>query len=279
MLEPSNRPVTGLHFSSAFPPLSQNGSEYEVAYTAHRDSSSLNLDRNETNRYAQQCHDATWALAFALNRTITGKIVCLSLSVSVCLSCHTKYKVSICADHSLWEGEKNRDITIVHGCFFRAWRELNSKCRGVGSCWTPGQWHISPGSFLLQQQCTIGGDIQTCTGYKLYWNHCEWRGWEGMGGRRNKRREAGKHSVGQREEGICRKTEKKLGCLFISLSSYLIWMSYGHVVWSPHLCRVRCHLVPMESGQQKDCRFTNMYFTVSLPLILSCMTFSCSNLT
>ena len=64
---------------------SQNGSEYQDAYTAHRNSSLLNLDKNETNLYAQHCYDATWALAFALNRTITGKLMCLS----VCLFFHT----------------------------------------------------------------------------------------------------------------------------------------------------------------------------------------------
>ena len=90
--------------------------------------------------------------------------------------CH---KVTICADLS----EANNIIKVC--CYFyRAWRELNSECWGVGSCWTPGQWNISPGSFLLQQQCTIRGDIQTCAGNKLYWNLSEWRGreareWEG----------------------------------------------------------------------------------------------------
>ena len=69
------------------------------------------------------------------------------------------------------------DMTIVLCCSFRAWRELNSECQGVGGCWTSGQWYISPGSFLLQQQCTVGGDTQICTGNILYWNHCEWRRW------------------------------------------------------------------------------------------------------
>ena len=50
----------------------------------------LNLDRNETNRYAQQCYDATWALAFALNRTITGKFVTLSLSALLYQQCSIK---------------------------------------------------------------------------------------------------------------------------------------------------------------------------------------------
>ena len=142
MLEPSNRPVTGLHFSSAFPPLSQNGSEYEDAYTAHRNSSPLNLDRNETNRYAQQCHDATWALAFALNRTITGKIVCLSLSVclcqsalesvclcqSVCLSCTHGAKVHMPLSFSEYLFQSHL-ISLKHLFILHIKESVDSVCR------------------------------------------------------------------------------------------------------------------------------------------------------
>ena len=63
-------------------PSSQNGSEYQDAYTAHRNSSLLGQDKNETFLYAQHCYDATWALAFALNRTITGKLGCQTVYLS-----------------------------------------------------------------------------------------------------------------------------------------------------------------------------------------------------
>ena len=149
------------------------------------------------------------------------------------------------------ERERRIDLIKVCCCFYRAWRELNSECWGVGSCWTPGQWHISPGSFLLQQQCTIGGDFQTCAGNKLYWNHCEWRGWEGMGGERNRGREVRKHSGVERRR-IFRGTEKLVylpqWCNFCWAlkASCLLWMSCSDMAWSLRLCRVRCHLDPME---------------------------------
>ena len=57
------------------PLLSQNGYQYNALYKAHQDSSPLDVDQNRTNEYAQHCYDATWALAFALNKTITGRII------------------------------------------------------------------------------------------------------------------------------------------------------------------------------------------------------------
>jgi len=54
---------------------SQNGYQYNALYKAHQDSSPLDVDKNRTNEYAQHCYDVTWALAFALNKTITGTII------------------------------------------------------------------------------------------------------------------------------------------------------------------------------------------------------------
>lgn len=50
----------------------QNGNQYEDMYAAHQNSSHLDIDKNETYLYGQHCYDATWALALALNRTMTG---------------------------------------------------------------------------------------------------------------------------------------------------------------------------------------------------------------
>ena len=54
--------------------LSQNGNEYNEAYEDHQNSTSLDVDQNKTMPYlyGQHCYDATWTLALALNRTVTG---------------------------------------------------------------------------------------------------------------------------------------------------------------------------------------------------------------
>ena len=76
-----------INLSLKFPPplSSQNGFEYDIVYEAHRDSSPLDVGQNRTDIYAQHCYDATWTLAFALNKTITGTIIQLSVYLLVCV--------------------------------------------------------------------------------------------------------------------------------------------------------------------------------------------------
>ena len=54
--------------------LLQNGTKFLTEYRRYRDMSRFNLTRDDV--YSQQCYDATWALAYALNGTLsdTGEI-------------------------------------------------------------------------------------------------------------------------------------------------------------------------------------------------------------
>jgi len=54
---------------------SQNGYQYNALYQVHQASSPLDVDKSRTNDFAQHCYDAVWALAFALNKTITSTII------------------------------------------------------------------------------------------------------------------------------------------------------------------------------------------------------------
>ena len=44
-------------------------------------SATSRLKLNEQSIYAQQCYDATWTLARALNNTLNGEIITVELSI------------------------------------------------------------------------------------------------------------------------------------------------------------------------------------------------------
>ena len=48
----------------------QNGTQYLAEYGRYVSASKFNLS---TTVYSQQCYDAMWALAYALNDTLTGE--------------------------------------------------------------------------------------------------------------------------------------------------------------------------------------------------------------
>ena len=50
--------------------LLQNGTQFQTEYKNYVNMSQLNVT---SNIYSQQCYDATWALAYALNDTLTGE--------------------------------------------------------------------------------------------------------------------------------------------------------------------------------------------------------------
>ena len=50
--------------------LLQNGTQFQAEYKNYLTRSRLNVT---SNNYSQQCYDATWALAYALNDTLTGE--------------------------------------------------------------------------------------------------------------------------------------------------------------------------------------------------------------
>ena len=52
--------------------LSQTTGEFYNAEEEHITNPSPPLNLNVTNFMSQYCYDATWAFAFALNKTITG---------------------------------------------------------------------------------------------------------------------------------------------------------------------------------------------------------------
>jgi len=80
----SSIPIQCLHCMPLPPsPSSQDGNQYEKDYKTHQKSSLLDVEQNWTSVYGQTCYDATWALAFALNKTITGNLsVYLFVSLS-----------------------------------------------------------------------------------------------------------------------------------------------------------------------------------------------------
>ena len=67
------------------------------------------------------------------------------------------------------------EVALILHFHCRTWGELSSELQGVGCCWSSWWWHISSRSFLLQQQCTSGCDLQTCTRDWFHWHHCKYR--------------------------------------------------------------------------------------------------------
>ena len=55
-----------------FPP--QTAHQYEEAFHQHYDSFTV-ANLGEVNRVGQNCYDATWVLALALNNTLTGMVL------------------------------------------------------------------------------------------------------------------------------------------------------------------------------------------------------------
>ena len=51
----------------------QSARQYEAAFRQHYDNFAV-ADLGEPNRFGQDCYDATWILALALNNTLTGNI-------------------------------------------------------------------------------------------------------------------------------------------------------------------------------------------------------------
>ena len=83
------RPISPPFFNSQTHTF-QNGFEFQRKYEdILNQSSSGHLDINVPTIYAQQCYDATWTLAKALNTTIDGEIS--SISVHDC--------------HIIWQGK------------------------------------------------------------------------------------------------------------------------------------------------------------------------------
>ena len=54
--------------------ITQNGTQFRANYAEYLRMSRFNLPNDI---YSQQCYDATWALAYALNDTIAGETHCL----------------------------------------------------------------------------------------------------------------------------------------------------------------------------------------------------------
>ena len=52
----------------------QSARQYEDKFDQHYDNFSV-ADLGEPNRFGQDCYDATWILALALNNTLTGMMV------------------------------------------------------------------------------------------------------------------------------------------------------------------------------------------------------------
>ena len=52
----------------------QSARQYEAAFHQHYDKFD-DADLGEPNRFGQDCYDATWILALALNNTLTGMMV------------------------------------------------------------------------------------------------------------------------------------------------------------------------------------------------------------
>ena len=57
-----------------FPP--QSAHQYEAAFTQHYNNFTV-ANLGEPNRFGQDCYDATWILALALNNTLTGMMPCM----------------------------------------------------------------------------------------------------------------------------------------------------------------------------------------------------------
>ena len=55
-----------------FPP--QSARQYEAAFRQHYDSFTV-ANLGEPNRFGQDCYDAAWILALALNNTLTGMVL------------------------------------------------------------------------------------------------------------------------------------------------------------------------------------------------------------
>ena len=53
---------------------SQTARQYEEAFRQHYDSFTV-ANLGEPNRVGQNCYDATWILALALNNTLTGMVL------------------------------------------------------------------------------------------------------------------------------------------------------------------------------------------------------------
>ena len=52
----------------------QSARQYEAAFRQHYDNFAV-ADLEEPNRFGQDCYDATWILALALNNTLTGMVL------------------------------------------------------------------------------------------------------------------------------------------------------------------------------------------------------------
>ena len=55
-----------------FPP--QSARQYEAAFTQHYNNFTV-AKLGEPNRFGQDCYDAAWILALALNNTLTGMVL------------------------------------------------------------------------------------------------------------------------------------------------------------------------------------------------------------
>ena len=55
----------------------QNGSQYQERFDVHYNNfvRDFDVDLGPPNRFGQDCYDATWILALALNNTITGTVL------------------------------------------------------------------------------------------------------------------------------------------------------------------------------------------------------------
>ena len=60
----------------------QSARQYEAAFRQHYDSFSV-ADLGEPSRFGQDCYDATWILALALNNTLTGMVLYAVVSTTV----------------------------------------------------------------------------------------------------------------------------------------------------------------------------------------------------
>ena len=54
----------------------QNGTQFRARYESYLNRSQFNLTEII---YSQQCYDAAWALAYALNDTLTGECVYIAM--------------------------------------------------------------------------------------------------------------------------------------------------------------------------------------------------------
>ena len=61
----------------------QSARQYEEAFTQHYNNFSV-AKLGEPNRVGQDCYDATWILALALNNTLTGMVLMQLIVITCC---------------------------------------------------------------------------------------------------------------------------------------------------------------------------------------------------